>query len=507
MGEQRSLKTRIVVFLVSALVVLVVAGPSTNAAAGTTAPSGVKAQVGTLPAAAKKIMEKPAYDNARWIYYVADRKTGKVLLANRPDELVFTGSTAKEFSVGTVYDKLGVDTRLKTPVIATSPVADGAVAGNVVLVASGDLALGGRGGLDGKFEHTFNADTVDHVYANIAPNASTIGDPLAGLDELARQVAAKGLTHIDGDVIIDTRLWEDFASQDGPVPPIFVNDNLVDVQVQAGDEGQPATIAVRPESGVFALAVDVMTVGAGGETALSVEPSDSDPRSLVVSGTIAAGHSQLTTYRVPDPAAWARTLFVEALGRAGVSVAAPAVGPNNEAALPPSDALADDQEVASIESPPMKAMGSMILETSYNAGSNTFLCLLAVELGSTDCTDGLKTIDALVVDAGLDPNALFLVDGQGADPASTTPRQISNWMRWAQTKPWAKPFYAGSRSSARPDRSRRTAPRAPRPARCTQRPARAWRSIRSPAACTRRSRASPATSRSTTGDNSSSACT
>jgi D-alanyl-D-alanine carboxypeptidase/D-alanyl-D-alanine-endopeptidase (penicillin-binding protein 4) len=52
-------------------------------------------------------------------------------------------------------------------------------------------------------------------------------------------------------------------------------------------------------------------------------------------------------------------------------------------------------------------------------------------------------MDELVVDAGLDPNAVFLVDGQGADPASTTPRQISKWLRWAQTRPWAKQFYAG----------------------------------------------------------------
>lgn len=399
--------------------------------------------VGTLPAAAKKILQKPVYENARWIYWVGDAKTGKVLLANRPDEMVFTASTAKNFTVGSVYETLGTDTVLTTPVYATAPVADGAVPGDVVLVASGDLAMGGRGALDGKFEHTFNATNVDHVYADIAPNAARVGDPLAGVDDLARQVAAKGVTHIDGDVVVDTRLWETYSAQDGEVTPIFVNDNLVDVEVTAGAAGPLVGLQVTPESSAYTVTSEVETVGTDGDTQLSVQPSTADPSVLVVSGTIASGTSQLVNYRVPDPAVWARTLFVDALGRAGVTVAAPARGPNDESALPASDAVASGTELASIESPPMSAMGRMILEISYNAGANAFLCLLAVEAGSHDCVEGLKTMNALVKKAGLDPEAVFLIDGQGGDPASTTPHQAALWAKWALTRPWGKAFEGG----------------------------------------------------------------
>jgi D-alanyl-D-alanine carboxypeptidase/D-alanyl-D-alanine-endopeptidase (penicillin-binding protein 4) len=427
--------------IATAIAILVVGALALGTSA--TAASVIAPDVGSLPAAARKVMEKPAYANARWIYWVADAKSGKVLLASRPDEMVFTASTAKNFTVGAVYETLGTDTTLTTPVYATSPVVDGAIAGDVVLVASGDLAMGGRGGLEGKFEHTFNADSVDHVYADVAPNATRIGDPLAGVDELARQIAAKGVTRIDGDVVVDTRLWETFTAQDGPVTPIFVNDNLVDVEVTAATEGQPATIAVTPQSSAYTVTSEVDTVGANAETNLAVEPSDADPHALVARGTIAAGKSQLVNYRVPDPAAWARTLLVDALARAGVSVAAPAAGSNDDASLPASDALGADPELASIESPPMSAMGRMILEMSYNAGSNAFLCLLAVKLGSHDCVDGLKTLDALVKRAGLDPQAVFLIDGQGGDPASSTPHQVALWARWALTRPWAKAFVRG----------------------------------------------------------------
>jgi D-alanyl-D-alanine carboxypeptidase/D-alanyl-D-alanine-endopeptidase (penicillin-binding protein 4) len=386
-------------------------------------------------------MEKAPYASARWLYYVADPESGDVLLANRPDEMVFTGSTAKGFVVGAVYDTLGPDATLTTPVYSTTPVAGGVVAGDLVLVASGDLALGGRNGLDGKFDHTFGADTVDHVYANIAPNATRIGDPLAGLDELARQVAANGVTRVDGDVLIDTSLWETFLGQEGPTPPIYVNDNIVDVQVTAADEGERAAIEVTPQTEYFTVTSEVETVAADGQTALEVAASADDAQTLVVRGTIAAGKSQLTTSRVADGAEWARALFVEALQRAGVTVAAPVRGPNDQSGLP--DDYPADQELASLESPPLSAMGTTILEMSYNTGANAFMCLLAVERGSTDCTDGLDTVYELAEEAGIDTDFLFLVDGQGQDPASTTPRQISRWHKWARDQSWGDVFVEG----------------------------------------------------------------
>jgi D-alanyl-D-alanine carboxypeptidase/D-alanyl-D-alanine-endopeptidase (penicillin-binding protein 4) len=57
-------------------------------------------------------MAKPEFKTARWIYSVVDPQTGEVLLANHPDELVFTASTAKNFTVGAVYAAAGPDATL-----------------------------------------------------------------------------------------------------------------------------------------------------------------------------------------------------------------------------------------------------------------------------------------------------------------------------------------------------------------------------------------------------------
>ena len=118
-------------------------------------------------------------------------------------------------------------------------------------------------------------------------------------------------------MVIDTRLWETFDGQEGPVPPIFVNDNILDLQVTAGGAGQPATVEAIPATGYFSIESQVATVAADGESVLEVEASRDDPRTIV-RGTIAEGRSQLTIYRVPDAAPWARALLIEALQRAGI---------------------------------------------------------------------------------------------------------------------------------------------------------------------------------------------
>ena len=395
-----------------------------------------------VPQSAADVMAKPAYSAARWLYYFADQETGEVLAENRPDEMVFTASTAKNFTVGTVYDAIGPDTTLTTPVYATAAPQNGSVPG-LVLVAQGDLALGGRGAMDGRMDNTFTATTADHVYGDVAPNAvAPEQDPLSGLDDLARQVAAKGITRVDGDVVIDTRIWETYAGQEGPVPSIFVNDNLLDIEITP-DAADGATVQTRPVTSAFTVRSEVTTGAADSDATVTVSPDPADPRTLIVSGSVPEGSSHLTVYRIPDAATWARTLFIEALARAGVTVAAPPLAPNNESGLPPVGSYPEQDEVASLQSPPLHAFGTMILETSYNTGANALLCLLAARSGSHDCEDGLKTIRTTIDKSGIDSDAVVLVDGQGADPASTTPKQMTGWMTWAAEQPWGDVFVAG----------------------------------------------------------------
>src|SRR5215213_7017227 len=90
---------------------------------------------GPLPDAITAVMAKPRYAG----------DTGDVLYELNADQLAFTGSVRKLFSVGLALDQLGPDHRFTTPVFRRGEVdARGVLRGDLVLVASGDLTLGGR---------------------------------------------------------------------------------------------------------------------------------------------------------------------------------------------------------------------------------------------------------------------------------------------------------------------------------------------------------------------------
>lgn len=401
--------------------------------------SGRDARVGTVPDAALEVMDKDAYVNARWTYRVQDVGADEPTLAAADGVMVVLGSTTKLFTIGSLYEKLGPKHTISTPVYR--------VGDELVLVAQGDIAMGGRGAIDGEFRSA----PIDKVYANAIPGASVPkGDPLAGLRSLARQVADAGVENV-ADVKIDDRLFQPFdtgGTGGGAVTPIVVNDNQVDIVMTPTEPGQPVDVEIRPDPGLYDIAVDVKTVkgsgdGEGAGQDLDLTPGD-DPNSLTVSGTLEAGADPaVRSFIPPDTARFARALFVEALERAGVAVAAAPGAPNDLGGLPAVDAYPKDDEVASLTSPPIEKLGSMILTTSYNQGADAMLCLIALADKSDDCLDGLKTVNGLVERAGIEPASVAIVDGHGSDPGSATPRAVNEWLQWTTERPWGDVLEAG----------------------------------------------------------------
>jgi D-alanyl-D-alanine carboxypeptidase/D-alanyl-D-alanine-endopeptidase (penicillin-binding protein 4) len=244
-------------------------------------------------------------------------------------------------------------------------------------------------------------------------------------------------------VLIDDRMWEAYAGGEGTVQPMFVNDNVLDITVTPGASGAAAAVAESPATAAFQVSSQVKTES-GSDVSLKVTADPNQPRKLIVSGSIGADAGpRLTIYRIPDPASWARTLFIEALQRAGVAVSADPLAANNEAALPGKGSYLASAEVAKYQSPPVSAFGALILRTSYNTGANTLLCLLAVHEGSTDCLAGLGPIRAMADKAGLEASDVALVDGQGADPASMPPAQMVKYLRWTHDQSWGATLKAG----------------------------------------------------------------
>lgn len=383
------------------------------------------------------VIQAPEFKHAHWGLLVVDLQSGSSLYELNPEHLFAPASVTKLYSVAAALDAFGADHRFETPVYARGETnAEGVLAGDLVLVASGDLILGGRTAADGQVAFT----NFDHTYANGNDKGElTTPDPLAGLNELAKLVAASGIKRVRGEVLIDERLFEkETGSGSGPrrVTPIVVNDNLVDVTITPGVAGQPASVSWRPQSAAVQVDARVRTVAAG--ESLSVTVHGESTQGLIVRGTIPAGHKPLVrVFEVPDAASFARSLFIEALGRAGVDVdVSPLSVPARESALPPRGDYSRLKQVARLTSLPLAENAKLVLKVSHNLHASSLPLLVATRHGGRTLGEGLKKQHAFLTRCGLDGDSISFGGGAGGASADfVTPRTTVQLLRAMHSRP------------------------------------------------------------------------
>jgi D-alanyl-D-alanine carboxypeptidase/D-alanyl-D-alanine-endopeptidase (penicillin-binding protein 4) len=396
-----------------------------------------------LAARIETVIHGPDYQHARWGLLLVDSASGETVYSLNPDQLFLPASTTKLYSCSAALEALGSDYRFETPVYQRGTVKDGQLWGDLILVAQGDLTLGGRTDSQGKMAFRDH----DHTYANGGTNGElTDTDPLAGLKSLARQVAAAGIRGVRGEVLIDDRLFvhaQGFGSGPGAVTPILVNDNVVDFLVTpAAEAGKPATVSQRPETSYVQVDNQVETVAAGKPTEVTVYVAGD--HSLVLRGTIAAKHKPLLRiFAVDDPAAYARALFIEALRRDGVKVAAsPLERPT--AALPDKNAYAGLKRVALFTSPPLSEAIKVTLKVSHNLYASTLPLLVAVKQGKKTLADGLHQQRTILAGLGVDGDSISFGGGAGgANADAVTPRASVTLLRAMAKRPAHKALHEG----------------------------------------------------------------
>ncbi|WP_052442430.1 D-alanyl-D-alanine carboxypeptidase/D-alanyl-D-alanine endopeptidase [Streptacidiphilus neutrinimicus] len=386
----------------------------TAASVAATAPAalaGEERHAAPLPPAVEAIMHKPGYEHAQWGLYEVDPSDGTVIHSQFARQSFVPGSDTKLVTISAAWHSLGPDHRFTTPVYATGTRRGSTLDGNLALVAQGDLTMGGRTKPDGSVDYT----NVDHTSANDLPGATlTPENPLAGLNQIARQVRRSGITRVNGNVVIDPRIFTPPALNPQPTP-LIINDNLIDLLTTPTTPGHAAKLFWRPQVAPYRVVSHVRTVAAGGTTNISVTTSPDGTR-IWLSGTIAAGSQPLLrTSDIQDPNAFGRTALIEALGRAGVSVSAVPTGRNPVRTLPPS--YGGDPRVAAFVSPPYRQYAKLILKVSHNLGANLALCNMAVLVGSKDCIGAGFAVEHhfLTKVAHVDPTQFALDDGRGGD--------------------------------------------------------------------------------------------
>ncbi len=370
-------------------------------------------------ALAKKIdevIDGPDYKHASWGVLVVDAKTGKTVYARNPDTMLAPASVTKLFSCAAALVALGPDHTQETAVYSRGLTVKGTLRGDLVLVAGGDVMLGGR---------TKDGKTVfknkDHTYANGGAGDSelTDTDPLTGLNDLAKQVKASGITQVEGDVLVDDRLFARARSSgSGPenVSPITVNDNVVDVIVTPGEkEGDPAKVTTRPETSFYTVDA-VVTTGAE-KSGASIHLLAVGANQFAVRGRVPLGSKpQVRIYGVDEPVLFARALFVEALRRNGVQAQGAVLRPSSNN-LPAKADYEKLTKVARFKSAPFSDTIAVTLKVSHNLYASTLPCLVAVAKGHNTVEAGLREQGKILKQLGVDTSAVSFGGGAGGAPA------------------------------------------------------------------------------------------
>lgn len=343
-----------------------------------------------LSDAIKAELALPEYQTAHWGLYVVDLHSGEVLLDHQSEKLFAPASCTKLFSVASALDAFGADYRFHTKLHYQGDLdkKNRVLKGNLVLVASGDPTLGGRTRTDGTIAFVDN----DHTYANGNNRCQlTEPDPLQGLNQLAHDVA-KEISALEGDLLIDDRLFDKSESTgSGPsrLSPVMVNDNVIDFLITPVNEiSKPASIDHRPKSVAITVDAKVETTDKGKKPTISI--TTPSPGRYIVRGQIPLEHKPLVRVReIDDPTSHSRTLFLEALARAGVKMTISPLSVTS-AKLPSREEVAKLPMLTELVSPPFAENAKLILKVSHNLHASTLPILLAAQKGERTLGQGLK---------------------------------------------------------------------------------------------------------------------
>jgi len=152
----------------------------------------------------------------------------------------------------------------------------------------------------------------------------------------------------------------------------------------------------------------------------------------------------IQAFRITEPSNYARTVFIEALRAAGVTIRANLTEDNPVHLLPPKDSYPLDTKVAELEGMPYSDYVKLILKVSYNMGADTSLLLFGLTQGVDNMQDALRVEKRnLIANYRISGHEFDFVDGSGGGLTTATSRAVTQMLIDMHEAPTFPTFFDG----------------------------------------------------------------
>ncbi len=361
------------------------------AAAGVPAP---KPGTGALQADLARLFRAPAFDHAIWGVQIQSLDTGETLFSLNPGTLLMPASNMKIVTLAAAAERLGWSHTFETTITSTAAVTDGVLAGDLVVVGSGDPSIGARGASTRVFEAWADA------------------------------LKAQGIAAIDGRIIGDDNALDDRGLGQGwawdylgygyatPSGALEFNEDLVMLTIVPGaSAGDPAAITARPAGNNLIIDNRLVTGVKDGEADFDYERLPGS-QVLRVTGSVPAGHAEIVRgVSVDNPTAYFVSVLRAVLIARGIDVRGEAVDID---ALPAPPDLSSARVLLTHTSPPLSDLGTVMLKVSQNLYADTLLKVLGRAGGVPGSAEaGRKVVQDVLQTWGIAPDRYVQIDGSG----------------------------------------------------------------------------------------------
>lgn len=312
--------------------------------------------------------------------------SGAELVALRADEHQPPASNMKLATTAAALLLLGRDAQWVTPIEASVAPANGVVAGDLVLRAAGDPLFdpAGQGAIE------------------------------ARLLAVAKDLRARGLTRVSGDLVLDegsfatpgpgpswpdpSQYWAEYCARSGG---FSANGGVLHAIVRAGAVGGAAQVSVNPSPHGLKSDYDVRT-SAGTKVDVRVGATQS---TVTVKGTLGQGLGEYEAeFAHPDPVAHFGVLFSAALKTAGIALSG---GVRRERGVP------NGQRLGEIRSALADCLEGINSDSRNSVADQVFLSLGKAMTGEGTRAGGARAVGLALERLGLSPASIHQVDGSG----------------------------------------------------------------------------------------------